>query len=114
MPHSALVKDILDRRANENNFLLDSLRLLESGLILNKAETKTKHEKRLFRIQLDLFAIVWVSVKDSNQIEGQINIRDIKEIRISKKTLGDNKCLKSFSILYGKKFKLKELTASGE
>lgn len=114
MPHSALIKDVLDRRARENSSLLESLRICESGLILNKLEVKSRHEKRLFRVQLDLFAMVWVSVKDSNQIEGLINIRDIKEIRTLRKTLDENKILKGFAIFYGKKFKLKELTAFGE
>lgn len=118
MSHSILINNILSKKEKENEFPIESIRKLEYGLIFYKYETKGKSERRLFCIQVDLFRIVWISGRD--QIEGVINLRDIKEIRIGKpidtkieesKKLSLDQC---FVIFYGKKFKLKELICFGE
>ena len=114
MPHSALVNEILNKHSNIIEYPIDLIRKIENGIEFNKLESKGKSEKKLFCIQLNLFRIAWVSgVRD--QIEGVVNLRDIKEIRIGKQLkLLDTKCeelkKKCFTLYSGKKFRLKELS----
>jgi hypothetical protein len=120
MLHSVLTNDILSKK--EDNFLpIETIRKLENGLIFNKLEFKGKSERRKFYIQLDLRRIEWVS---GRELEGSINLRDIKEVRIAKnfKTFENKwsedtkKCSvdQFFAIFYGKIFRLKVLTCFGE
>lgn len=121
MSHSVLTNDILSKKENENALSLEIMRKLEYGLIFNKLEYKGKSERRLFHIQFDPSRIVWVSRKD--ELEGSINLRDIKEIRLGKYSKSFEKWSDEmkkcsydqiFCILYGRKFRLKELTCIGK
>ncbi len=112
MLHSVLTNYILSKR--EDNFL-------PIETIFNKLELKGKSERRKFSIQLDLSRIEWFS---GRELEGSINLKDIKEVRIAKnfKTF-ENKWIEDikkcsvdqlFAIFYGKTFRLKVLTCFGE
>jgi hypothetical protein len=120
MLHSVLTNDVLSKKEN-NSLLIETVLKLKNGLIFNKLEFKGKSERRKFSIQLDLRRIEWVS---GRELEGSINLRDIKEIRIAKyfKTF-ENKWSEEikkysvdqfFAIFYGKTFRLKVLTCFGE
>jgi len=119
MLHSILTNHILLNK--ENALPVETIRKLEYGLIFNKLDYKGKSERRLFTIQLDLNRIVWISGKE--EVKGTINLKDIKEIRLGKysKTFDKwgeeiKKCDPDqlFAILYGKKFRLKELMCIGK
>jgi hypothetical protein len=120
MLHSVLTNDVLSKKEN-NSLLIETVLKLKNGLIFNKLEFKGKSERRKFSIQLDLRRIEWVS---GRELEGSINLRDIKEIRIAEyfKTF-ENKWSEEikkysidqfFAIFYGKTFRLKVLTCFGE
>ncbi len=120
MLHSVLTIDILSKK-EDNSLPVETIRKLENGLIFNKLEFKGRSERRKFSIQLDLRRIEWVS---GRELEGVINLRDIKEVRIAKyyKTFENKwseeikKCSvdQFFAIFYGKKFRLNVLVCFGE
>ncbi|XP_054169332.1 1-phosphatidylinositol 4,5-bisphosphate phosphodiesterase gamma-1-like [Oppia nitens] len=98
-------------KLSENGIPNDLLKKLEYGFVFNRLEPKSRCERRLFCVQLDLFRVIWIS--GSNNIEGVINMKDIQEVRIGTNLKSDNKSDESknhfFAIYYGKKFRLKEM-----
>ncbi|XP_035231210.1 1-phosphatidylinositol 4,5-bisphosphate phosphodiesterase gamma-1-like, partial [Stegodyphus dumicola] len=95
-------------------------RKLEQGTDLLKLYLKRKPERRTFCVKLETRQIIWLRhVAGRNIIEGAVDLREVKEVRIGKNSKAferwpdetrkyqNNEC---FLVLYGSGFTLKALS----
>ncbi|CAL1605714.1 unnamed protein product [Knipowitschia caucasica] len=106
----------MDNATEINNLYRD----LEMGTVLNLFYSKKSQrpERKNFQVKLETRTIVWTRVAD--KIEGEIDIREIKEIRPGQKSRDFERCLEDsatrveaahcFVILYGTEFRLRSLS----
>ncbi|XP_021171961.2 1-phosphatidylinositol 4,5-bisphosphate phosphodiesterase gamma-1 isoform X2 [Fundulus heteroclitus] len=91
---------------------------LELGTVLTLFSSKKyqKPERRTFQVKLETRTIIWT--RSTDKIEGEIDIREIKEIRLCLRSRDSERYLEesaarhdpfSFIILYGTEFRLKSL-----
>ncbi|CAF91447.1 unnamed protein product, partial [Tetraodon nigroviridis] len=106
----------MDNDAEMNNLYRD----LELGTVLTLFYSKKSQrpERRTFQVKLETRTIIWT--RGTDKIEGEIDIREIKEIRPGQKSRDFERCLEDsaarldqahcFVILYGTEFRLKSLS----
>uniref|UniRef100_A0A3Q3B6R5 1-phosphatidylinositol 4,5-bisphosphate phosphodiesterase gamma n=1 Tax=Kryptolebias marmoratus TaxID=37003 RepID=A0A3Q3B6R5_KRYMA len=106
----------MDNEAEMNNLYRD----LELGTVLTLYYSKKsqRSERRTFQVKLETRTIIWT--RSTEKIEGEIDIREIKEIRSGQKSRdfshgGDDSSPRvdsslCFVILYGTEFRLKSLS----
>ncbi|XP_013886557.1 1-phosphatidylinositol 4,5-bisphosphate phosphodiesterase gamma-1, partial [Austrofundulus limnaeus] len=106
----------MDNDAEMNNLYRD----LELGTVLTMFYSKKSQrpERRTFQVKLETRTIVWT--RSTEKIDGEIDIREIKEIRPGQKSRdfdrhGDDSSIRvepayCFVILYGTEFRLKSLS----
>src|SRR5690348_3114149 len=99
-------------------------RFEHNGSVLTKFYPKGKPEKRSFFIRRETRQLIWcVPLAGKNQVEGFVDFREIKEIRIGRcskiferwqedaKKWETGQC---FVILYGNTFRLKTVSCVGK
>uniref|UniRef100_H2RNJ6 1-phosphatidylinositol 4,5-bisphosphate phosphodiesterase gamma n=1 Tax=Takifugu rubripes TaxID=31033 RepID=H2RNJ6_TAKRU len=106
----------MDNDAEINNLYRD----LELGTVLTLFYSKKSQrpERRTFQVKLETRTIIWT--RGTDKIEGEIDIREIKEIRPGQKSRDFERYLEDsaarldqahcFVILYGTEFRLKSLS----
>uniref|UniRef100_A0A674MJD7 1-phosphatidylinositol 4,5-bisphosphate phosphodiesterase gamma n=1 Tax=Takifugu rubripes TaxID=31033 RepID=A0A674MJD7_TAKRU len=109
----------MDNDAEINNLYRD----LELGTVLTLFYSKKSQrpERRTFQVKLETRTIIWT--RGTDKIEGEIDIREIKEIRPGQKSRDFERYLEDsaarldqahcFVILYGTEFRLKSLSLAG-
>ncbi|KAM9828411.1 1-phosphatidylinositol 4,5-bisphosphate phosphodiesterase gamma-1 isoform 2-T3 [Syngnathus typhle] len=106
----------MDNDAEMNNLYRD----LELGTVLTLFYSKKSQrpERRTFQVKLETRTIIWT--RGTDKIEGEIDIREIKEIRPGQKSRDFERYMEDsaarldqahcFVILYGTEFRLKSLS----
>jgi len=102
-----------------------TIQRLERGCVLTKLYPKGKPpEKRTFCVRRELRQMIWqLPVGGKNQVEGCVNFREIKEIRIGRTSKVFEKWQEDakkwelgqcFVVLYGSSFRLKNVSCVGK
>jgi len=99
------------------------LHQLDQGSVLTKLFSKGKPEKRSFHLRRETQQLIWIlPVSGRTQLEGAIDLRVVKEVRIGKggklfdkwsddvRKVDPRQC---FVILYGSTFRLKTVSCCG-
>lgn len=102
------------------------IRRLESGSVLTKFYNKGKPERKTFFVRLETRQLLWTSGSNDrrNGIDGFVDLREVKEVRIGPITKIMDKILEEeflrkwerqqcLSLLYGQTFRLKTLSCVG-
>uniref|UniRef100_A0A8C4F0J9 Phosphoinositide phospholipase C n=1 Tax=Dicentrarchus labrax TaxID=13489 RepID=A0A8C4F0J9_DICLA len=109
----------MDNDTEMNNLYRD----LELGTVLTLFYSKKSQrpERRTFQVKLETRTIIWT--RGTDKIEGEIDIREIKEIRPGQKSWDFERYVEDlaarldqahcFVILYGTEFRLKSLSLAG-
>uniref|UniRef100_A0A671WFN9 Phosphoinositide phospholipase C n=1 Tax=Sparus aurata TaxID=8175 RepID=A0A671WFN9_SPAAU len=109
----------MDNDTEMNNLYRD----LELGTVLTLFYSKKSQrpERRTFQVKLETRTIIWT--RGTDKIEGEIDIREIKEIRPGQKSRDFERYVEDsaarldqahcFVILYGTEFRLKSLSLAG-
>uniref|UniRef100_A0AAX7TM38 Phosphoinositide phospholipase C n=1 Tax=Astatotilapia calliptera TaxID=8154 RepID=A0AAX7TM38_ASTCA len=109
----------MDNATEMNNLYRD----LELGTVLTLFYSKKSQrpERRTFQVKLETRTIIWT--RGTDKIEGEIDIREIKEIRSGQKSRDFDRYVEDsaarldqahcFVILYGTEFRLKSLSLAG-
>ena len=102
------------------------IRRLESGSVLTKFFNKGKPERKTFFVRLETRQLFWTTGSNDRKtgIEGSIDLREVKEVRIGPISKLMDKMLEEdffrkwerqqcLSLLYGQSFRLKTLCCVG-
>ena len=102
------------------------IRRLESGSVLTKFYNKNKPERKTFFVRLETRQLLWTTGSNDrrNGIEGAIDLREVKEVRIGPLSKIMDKIFEEeflrkwersqcLSLLYGQIFRLKTLSCIG-